>query len=259
MVSCTPNQAEDGDLLKGINYNWTSENTTTKQLKKMESHMKDEDTGTIENHGYTYSYSGNKLLSYKDDAGETTKFDYGSNNKISKVYSQDQVSVFEYSGNNVSKVVTTLTGVGKITANYTYNGNKLIKTVSIQEYTIPFPMKMYVENNYQYQGENVMSSLVKGGMYNPVTGNLEMDPEDKTISYTYDAKKSPYKLLPPEYILLLAGIGPQGGAYLSANNFEKITILQAGATQTMTFSHQYDHDNYPTQSTAGQEYIKYSY
>lgn len=266
VVSCSPTQDGNGDLLRGFNYDWNNDNTggngggsTTKQLKKMEVNMKDEDTGDIENNSYTYSYSGNKLISYKDDSGEITRFDYNSNNKISKIYNSEQVSVFEYSGNNVSKVITTIAGIAKITSNYTFNAGKLVKTTADQEYSFPFPLKMYVESTYQYQGENVSKSVVKGGMYNPVTGELEMDPEDKIISYTYDTKKSPYKLLPTEYILMIAGIGPQGGAYLSANNFEKITIAQDNASETMIFSHDYDNDSYPTKSTSGQEYIKYSY
>lgn len=264
ITSCSPSQDVNGDFLLGLDYSSEGGSsgggqTTSKQLKRMETNMKDEDTGDIENHSYTYSYSGAKLISYKDDSGETTKFDYGSNGKISKVYNAEQVSVFEYTGSNVSKVTTTITGIAKITSTYTFSSAKLSKVVTIQEYSVPFPVKAYLETSYQYQGENVTKSLTKAGVYNPVTGDLEMDPEDKNITYTYDAKKSPYKLLPMEYILLIAGIGPQGGAYLSSNNFEKITIAQGTSSEAMTFSHDYDQDNYPTKSTSGQEYIKYSY
>lgn len=260
--SCSPNQDENGDFLRGIEYDTQigGGSTTSKQLKKMETHLEDITTGTIENHSYTYTYTGAKLVSYKDEQGITTRLDYNTNNKISKVSNVGQTSLFEYSGSNVSKVVTTITDLGKITSTYSFTSGKLSKTISIQEYSVPFPLKMYIETTYQYQGENVVKSLIKSGIYDPVTGDLEMSPEDQTISFTYDAKKSPYKLLPTEYILLLAGIGPQGAAYLSANNFEKVTIAVVGnPTETMTFKHDYNSENYPTKSTADKEYIQYTY
>lgn len=265
LSSCVPNQDGNGDYLIGVDYN---PNTGTggdpgtpssRQLKKMTSHLQD-DAGGFEDSNITYTYSGTKLVSYRDDSGETTIIDYNSNNKISKVSNSAQSSVFEYTGSNVSKVVTTITDIAKITATYTYSGGKLVKAISVQEYTVPIPLKMYLETDYQYQGENMTKSVIKNGIYDPVTGDLVIMPEQQSITFTYDTKKSPYKLLPTEYILLLAGIGPQGGAYLSANNFEKITISNSGASgEVLSFSHVYDSENYPTKSTAGEEYISYTY
>ena len=208
----------------------------------------------------TYNYTANKLTSYKDDSGEVTKFDYNSSNKISKMSSTGQSSVFEYSGTNLSKVVTDLSGIGKITATYNFSGGKLSKIISIQEYTIPFPIKAYFETTYEFTGDNLTKSVTKNGVYNPVTGDLEMSPEINTVSFTYDSKKSPYKLLPLEFHLSLIGIAPQGGNFLSANNALKTTISNSGAsTEVMSFVHTYDSENYPTKSTSGQDFIEYKY
>ena len=265
LSSCDPSQDGNGDFLNGVTYenNTSTGGTGTpsgRLLKQLKSHLKDEDTGQYEDANFTYNYTGTKLTSHTDDTGEVTRFDYNSSNKISKLYSAGQSSVFTYSGGNLSTVVTEITGIAKMTATYTFTGGKLSKIISIQEYSLPFPIKAYFETNYEFQGENMTKSVSKNGVYNPVTGDLEMSPEVNTVSFTYDNKKSPYKLLPLEYHLCMIGIAPQGGNYLSASNAEKVTISNSGASGTvMTFSHSYDNQNYPTKSTAGQDFIEYTY
>jgi hypothetical protein len=48
ITSCTPNQDENGDLLKGVDYETNTNNggsgTTTRLLKQVKSHTKNEDT-----------------------------------------------------------------------------------------------------------------------------------------------------------------------------------------------------------------------
>lgn len=265
LSSCVPSQDANGDFLVGVDYDPTTNTggtdpTSGRVLTQLISHIKDEDTGEYEDANYIYTYTGNKLTSYKDDAGEVTKFEYNSSNKISKMSATGQTSVFEYSGANLSKVTTTIEGAAKITATYSFSGGKLSKIVSIQEYSIPFPIKAYFETTFQFQGENMMKSVIKNGVYNPVTGDLEMSPEEQSVSFTYDSKKSPYKLLPAEYNLCLIGIAPQGGNFLSANNSEKVTVANSGmSAQIMTYSHVYDSENYPTKSTSGQDFIEYKY
>ncbi|MFC4686034.1 hypothetical protein ACFO4P_03700 [Epilithonimonas pallida] len=264
IASCTPNQDENGDLLKGVDYETNTNNggsgTTTRLLKQVKSHTKNEDTGEYEDENYTYNYSGTKLTSYTDASGEVTKFDYNSSNKISKMYNAGQTAVFTYAGTSLTKVVTEITGTAKITADYSYSGGKLSKIISVQDFTIPFPIKAYYETTYEFQGENMMKSVTKNGVYNPVTGDLEMSPEINTVSFTYDSKKSPYKLLPLEYYLCLIGIAPQGGNFLSANNSLKTTVANTGASaEVMSFSHTYDSKNYPVKSTSGEDFIEYKY
>lgn len=259
--SCSPNQDENGDFLRGVEYDTQiggdGGSTTSKQLKQLTTHFKD-DTGAWDDNVITYSYTGNKLTSYKDNSGATTNLTYGSNNKISKLSNPGETSTFEYSGNNLFKIVTNITGVTKITSTFSYTGGKLSKVIAIQEITIPFPVKTYLETSYEYQGENMTKSIVKSGAYDD-TGALIMNPDPITITATYDTKKSPYKLLPTEYITYLSGIGSRGGINLSSNNFLKITITEPGsATETQNFTHTYDGD-YPTKSTAGDEYILYQY
>ncbi|MPS72554.1 MAG: hypothetical protein E2590_05305 [Chryseobacterium sp.] len=264
LSSCDPSQDANGDFLNGVDYETNPNNggsgTTTRLLKQMKSHLKDEETGQYEDENYTYNYTGTKLISYTDADGEVTKFDYNSSNKISKMSNAGETAVFTYAGTNLTKVVTEVTGIAKITANYSYSGGKLSKIISIQEYTIPFPIKAYFETTYEFQGENMTKSVTKNGIYNPVTGDLEMSPETNTFSFTYDSKKSPYKLLPLEYNLSLIGIAPQGGNFLSTNNSLKTTVTNTGASaEVISFSHAYDSKNYPTKSTAGQDFIEYKY
>lgn len=265
LSSCDPSQDGNGDFLNGVVYENNTNNgggtgtPSGRVLKQLKSHLKD-DTGQYEDATFNYNYTGTKLTSHTDDSGEVTRFDYNSSNKISKMSGTGQTSVFSYSGGNLSTVVTDVAGVAKMTATYTYSGGKLSKIISIQEYSLPFPIKAYFETTYEFQGENMAKSVIKNGVYNPVTGDLEMSPDVQTVSFTYDSKKSPYKLLPLEYHLCMIGIAPQGGNYLSSNNAEKVTIANGGVTtEVMTFSHAYDSENYPTKSTAGQDFIEYKY
>ena len=185
--SCDPSQGADGDFLNGINYKFGE---GAKTLKKITTHLKD-DTGAWEDNMTTFTYTTGQLSSYKDTSG-VTKVEYNSNNKISKLSNPAASSVFEYSDNNVSKITTTIPGSGKITSNFSYSSGRLSKTISVQEYTSPLPLKLYTETSYDYQGINMTKSVVKGGMYN-AAGTLIMDPKQKTITATYDTKRSPFQ------------------------------------------------------------------
>lgn len=258
LFSCEPSRAENGDFLFGVNPGETGGGgegggTTNRLLKKMISRSLD-DTGEWVTETLTYNYTNGKLVSYDGDGGEKVNFDYNTNNKISKIYSTGQSSILEYGGGNLNKITTTIDGVATITATYTYTNGRLSKSVSIQEYSIPFPIKMYLETTYEYTGENITKSTIKNGIYLP-SGELEMNPaEDQALSFTYDTKKSPYKLLPKEFIIWMAGIGPQGGAFLSTNNINTITISLAGASQTpVKYTYTYDSENYPTKSVTDED------
>lgn len=252
MVSCTSDQDTNGDLLHNIWYDFK-----VRQLTKMETHLID-DTGNFETESYTYSYIGSKLISYTDQDGSVTTLEYNADNTISKLVGDGTVSDFKYSGGNVSEIITTQEGVGTITSTYTFSGGKLTKVESIHNYTSPVSMKTYISTEYQYAGVNVSQSVIKSGIYN-TSGTLVMNPDTQTISYTYDNKKSPYLLLPKGYILMLSGLGPQGGAYLSVNNFETVTIAEGTSSEDLTFSHTYDKDGYPLTSKADDQYINYTY
>jgi hypothetical protein len=266
LFSCEPGRAENGDLLFGLNQNPNTDipENPSRLLKTMFSHSKNEDTGEWEDTNYIFNYNGNKLVSYTDETGELTKIDYNSNNKISKVYNTGLSSVYEYSGSNVSKVTTNIAGgFGNIVATYSYTGNKLSKIISIQEYTFPIPFKLYMETTYEYQGENIVKSVVKEGLYNPTTGDLEMSDGQQTISSTYDNKKSPFTLLPKEFILMLIGLGPHGAGFLSANNFKSITTLDSTSppATTTNYIYTYDDKDYPIKvnSDTSEEFTLFTY
>lgn len=262
LFSCEPSRDVNGDLLFGLNNEGQTGGgtTATRLLKKMISHGLNDETGEWEDETLTYNYLNNKLMSYSDESGELTSFEYSANNKISRISSSGQTTDFQYAGGNVAMIKTDLAGVAKINSTFTYTGTKVTKSISIQDYSAPFPMKMYFETTYEYQGENMVKALFKTGVYSP-TGELEMSPEDQNvvITFSYDTKKSPYRLLPNEFITYLAGFGFHGAAYFSANNFTKMTATQGGIPVITAYTHIYDSENYPVETKNGDEYLKYEY
>lgn len=259
LLSCEPGRAENGDFLFGLDPNSGGGDTVSvRLLKRMVSHEFNDDSGEWEDADITYNYEGNKLVSYQDPDG-LTSFDYGTNNKISKIRSAGQNSTLIYNGSVLSKISSEIAGVAKINAEYTFAGNKLAKVISVQEYAVPLPMKFYMETTYEFQGENMVKALIKNGMYDD-SGVLVMNPNSQTISFTYDAKKSPFKLLPTEFVLYLTGVGPQGAAFLSANNVLTMKSVGDGAPESETYQYEYDVEGYPVKSSFGGEgYVKYEY
>lgn len=266
MVSCDPYSDRNGDLLHGvknvpiINNNGT---TTSKLLLQMSSHLKYEDTGTFEDTNIIFGYgTGNKLISYSE-VGSSDKFniEYNSSNKISRVYQTGALNaVYEYSGNNVSKITTTITGVSTSVTSYNYSGDKIVKSIIISYYNFPTPIKTYFEDNYEYSGENIVKNVTKVGVYNPTTGNLEIDPNPTTSLYQYDTKNSPYTLLPKEFWLFFSSVSPRTGFFLSKNNALKSNITQQnGTVREMNAVNVYDTENYLTKSSSGEEYSIFLY
>lgn len=269
LSACSPNQDGNGDFLNGVKYDPTTTipgdggPTASRLLKKMNSHLKDEDTGEFEDSNLVFGYdSTNRLISYSE-AGSSEKFNiqYNSSNKISRVYVTGGINaVYEYSGGNVSKITTTITGISTSVTNYTFTGNKMVKSVSITTYTLPIPMKIYMEDTYEYSGENLVKDVTKLGSYDPDTGVLIMEPTPVTAVYAYDNKKSPFALLPKEFWIFFSSISPQTGFFLSQNNPTKATITeQDGTVKTQNSVNTYDSENYLIKSTSGDEYYIYGY
>lgn len=259
IFSCEPNRAENGDFLFGVeNPGDSGGGSTTRLLKKIISHEKNDETGLFEDAELTYNYAGTKLISTIDDTGEVTTFSYNSNNKINKIEGSGQLTTLEYSNNVVSKTISEIEGFAKITGTFTYVGGKLTKTVSIQEYFAPVPVKNYVETTYEYQGANISKGIIKAGIYLP-DGTLEMNPENVQIDFTYDQKKSPYSLLPKEFIFYIAGIAPQGAAFFSHNNLVKYVMTLDGIPETVDYVYEYDAQDYATKIVEGEDYTKYEY
>ncbi|WP_027377041.1 hypothetical protein [Kaistella palustris] len=257
--SCEPGRDENGDFLFGVDPgSGGTPVTASRLLKKMSSHELNEDTGEWEDSDITYNYTDRKLVSYTENGGEPTVFTYNANNRISGLSNSGQSASFEYSGSTLSKIVTTIPEFATITSDFTYTNAQLTKTVSVQEYTFPVPSKLYIETTYAYTGANMTTATVKSGMY--VNGELQLSPEIQVLTFEYDTKKSPYQLLPREFILFLTGIGPQGAAYLSANNFTKFTSTVGPVSDVSAFTYTYDSQNYPTlMKGPEEETVKFEY
>ena len=261
--SCDPLTDQNGDLLVGLNETPTTggSNETPRVLKKMFSHSKNDETGDWEDVTTIFNYTNNKLTSVTDDSGTNMQIEYNGSNKISKVFSGTELtSNFEYSGANVSKITTTITGMTKMVAKFTYNGTKIIKSeIDTELLFMPIPTKTYTEDVYEYQGENVSKITTKMGAYDPISGDLEMAPVPAVSTYQYDAKNSAYPLLPKEFWMFFSSIAPQTGSFYSKNNPLKVIVVDETGTDTQTITYEYDNKNYVTKGTSGEAYGTYHY
>ena len=260
LLSCEPRRDDNGDYLFGVNQNTESGggSTTQRLLKKIISHEKNDETGLFEDGELTYNYVGTKLISTKDDTGEVTTFTYNADNKMDKIEGSAQITTYKYADNNVSQTLTDIPGFSKVTADFTYVGGKLTKTISVQEYTLPIPIKFYFETTYEYSGANMSTGLIKSGIDLP-DGTLEMNSETTQIAFTYDQKKSPYSLLPKEFAYYVAGIAPQGAAFFSTNNLTKYVTTLGGISETINYIYEYDALDYALKIVEGEDYTKYEY
>lgn len=264
VFSCEPARDQNGDLLFGVDGAGGTGGGGTppsgRLLTKMESHAIDLETGEMSDETLTFQYEGTKLVSTTDQDGNVTLITYNSNNRISKLTSAGQTATLEYSGSNVSKLTSDITGLLKTTSTFTYSGSKLTKVATIHEFTFPIPMKSYIEGNYTYSGSNIVKTIIKTGIYN-FDGQLEMSPDDQVYDISFDDKKSPYKLLPSEYLSYMFGMGPHGAFLQSANNHLQLKISATGTpAETTNYTHIYDSEGYPTKTTSSaDEYIIYTY
>ena len=264
LFSCEPSRAENGDYLFGVNNPGTGGGgTTNRLLKKMITHLEDEDTGEIEDGTSIFNYNNGKLISVDEDAsGTRMNVEYNNINKISRlVVDGIMTSTFEYSGTTLSKITTEFTGISKSETNYTFTAGKMVKSVTITEATfMPIPIKLYTEDTYEYQGSNVSKNITKIGAFDPVTGELIMDPGSVSTVFEYDAKKNPFSLLPKEYMYFYSSISPQTGYFSSANNPVKVVVTeQDGTSTTNTTTLTYDDKDYVIKSTSGEEYYQFEY
>lgn len=267
LFSCEPSRDLNGDFLIGVNQNPGGNggggNIDNRLLKKILSHSLNEDTGEYEDGTTVFNYQNSKLISLNDDAtGGLLNVEYNSANKISKIFSDGALTAtFEYSGTTLSKITTTIMGLSESVTNYTFAGDKMVKSITITELTFsPIPAKVYTEDTYEYQNNNVTKNTTKIGLFDPVTGELIIDPGSVISVFEYDNKKSPYTLLPKEFVLFFSSISPQTGFLSSANNPVKSTVTdQDGAVDVTTITNEYDSKDYATKSTSGEEYTNYEY
>lgn len=268
IFSCEPNRAENGDFLFGVqNPGETGGNgggnTTNKLLKKIFTHSLNDDTGQYEDGITSFNYVGNKLVSVDDDSnGGQMKIEYNSSNKISKIFVEGALtSTFEYSGTTLSKITTSITGISNSVTKYTFVNGNMTESVTTSELIFsPIPVKLYTKDTYEYLNNNVTKNTTKIGVYDPVTGELVIDPGSVISVFQYDTKKNPFSLLPKEYNLFFSSIAPQTGFINSVNNPVKTTITEQDGTTTVTnVTYVYDAQDYVKKSSSGDEYSNYEY
>ena len=248
LFSCEPGHDRNGDLLFGVKIP-----EPPRLLKKMTSNSFNGETEVI-----TYNYVSNKLVSAVDGYDGVTLFEYNTDNKISKVTGYSAVSKFDYIQKNVSKITTEIDSLSINTIDFTYTGSQVTKAISIHEYLLPIPKKIYLETLYEYTGANVTKAIQKTGTYLP-NGQLQMNPQDTTLTFTYDKKKSPYQLFPKEFVTYLVSTELYGPALLSTANFTKMSISGGTTPASTTYSYTYDKADYPVKMTFADGVKKFEY
>ncbi|KEY17799.1 hypothetical protein [Kaistella antarctica] len=251
LFSCEPSR-EDGDLLLGI-----KDPEQPRLLKKIVSNWKDQGTNEQKVSEITYTYNENKLISYEDIFAEPTLVMYNSDNKISELSNTNQTVTFQYEAENVSKITIVIPNISTTTTSYTYSASQVVKAKKDQQYFLPIPKKTYSETSYEYTGPNMTKATLKTGTY-LANGNVEMNPEDQILTFTYARKRSPYTLLPKEFVVYLAGIDRFGPALLSAGTFTKVST-EPGTIEDVNFIYVYDNADYPTQRNKTDDETKFEY
>lgn len=258
LFSCDSKRDDNGDLLFGVQYP-ESPVEQTRFLAEMQTHSLSFDGDTEDQH-LKFVYNQDKLTSFTDmNGGSISQITYNSANKISRISSGGITSTFLYSGTHVSKIITEVPGMSKITTNYTFSGNQLTKAETITEISKPVPVEAYLETTYAYTGSNVVKASVKSGMYD-ANGDLQMSENQVIVDYTYDGKKNPYRLLPEELAVYLSGLAPQSAGYLSANNITKYEYNgENGEVKSEVFQNQYDPKDYLLKSVSAGESSTFIY
>jgi len=273
LSSCSPNQDVNGDFLRGVEYD-TSTNTggtdggstTTRFLSKVSGVDSDGERTTVD-----YIYTGSKLTSVKsqfDDGNENAVLTYNSNNQIThmditnvesgetKLTKLDLV----YDSGKLKSVSGTTESAGKLlyksTTDMTYSGEKVTKVLTKMNAEDPgnpgqFILEYEVTSNLTYAGNNI--SNWKLATTTASAGPITIPPIviESALS-NYDTNKNPFASLPLAYNILSThyNTSNQGMLGLSANNYKTIKVTAMGMSQSLTMTYQYNSDSYPTEMTS---------
>jgi len=273
LSSCSPNQDVNGDFLRGVEYD-TSTNTgggnggstTTRFLSKVSGVDSDGEKTTVD-----YIYTGSKLTSVKsqfDDGNENAVLTYNSNNQIThmditnvesgetKLTKLDLV----YDSGKLKSVSGTTESGGKLlyksTTDITYSGEKVTKVLTKMNAEDPdnpgqFILEYEVTSNLTYAGNNI--SNWKLATTTASAGPITIPPIviESALS-NYDTNKNPFASLPLAYNILSThyNTSNQGMLGLSANNYKTIKVTAMGMSQSLTMTYQYNSDSYPTEMTS---------
>ncbi len=208
---------------------------------------------------------------------ETTvsTLEYNSQRRLTKISSDGRSSIFEYdaTGKPVKTNYYKPDGTLEYYNTYTYNGDKLEKTMAI--YSNPDYNRTI---NYTYNNGKVVSSILLQPSSNPITDTYTYNGENISSEihesggiisgtkreFSYDNKSNPFIHF-DKYLKIM-----MGGAYvLSPNNYisEKISYKTSTGTwiqnQVNTYDIQYNSAQLPTQvigkDANGNNTVKYNY
>ncbi len=186
-----------------------------------------------------------------------TTFDYGNNGFVSKTRSVDRdgidySTVFNYEGNKLIGMNYTENGVVTSGTNYTYSGNLIIKSVSIEDkYT---DVREYFYNNsnelikevYSVNGRESSISEYTYSNGNIVTEKIiytDGQHDAITRTYQYDNKKNPSSIIFTE-------------AYLKIHQQGKNNIIKENDN---IITYEYNSGGYPTKKIEGDYITNFQY
>lgn len=272
--SCSPNQDENGDFLRGIEYDTSvgTINSTIKNIKKVT---------TIDAGGdkvvATYNYSGKKLTGV---TSEDNSFSY------TLTYSGDDISKIVYQYEDAKSGEVTIN-----TQNLTYASGRLIQSqgnTKKQDGTVIYN----TSTNYNYASDKIKSIVTKikdgantselftqqtdytfAGNNNltdfkytltSAPGPITVSPVVLTTSFSgYDGFKNPLATLPIALKLVGSHFDLENNlaSGFSVNNYKTVKLTSNVETFITTFNYTYDTDAYPTfaasaMATIGFEYVK---
>ncbi len=244
LYACEPSRAENGDYLNGLQT--PSEGNNLPKLTKIQAHSFDEDTGDWDDDEVLFTYQNKILSAFTENGGTAKTITYNAANKIYKIAGDGETTTFDYTNGQLISISSDIAGVISSFTTFSFNAGMVSKTVSVQEFTLPLPMKIYLETTYEYSGPNLAKAIVKSGIY-LTDGTLQMNPDPQTLTFSYDNKKTPYQLLPKEFVYYWSATAPQGIALSSANNFNKFSTTEGSTTQSTTYSYLYNSADYPVE------------
>lgn len=280
LSSCSPNQAGNGDLLYGIDFDPTTIDTgdgsaTTKLLEKVSGVDSDGESTTI-----TYTYTDERLTSVRtevDTDTETALLTYSNDvithMDITNVESGDtkltKVDLLYNSGKLIGANGTTESGgavLYKSTTNVTYVGDKVSKVVTSMNTEDPdnpgqYILSFEVTSDLTYSGNNI--SVWKLTTTTASTPPIVIPPIviESELS-NYDSNKNPFGTLPLAYNILSThyNTSNQGMLGLSTNNYRSVKVTTMGFSQPLNMTYTYDAGGYPiTMLSSGGDKLNFQY
>jgi hypothetical protein len=252
--------SSDSDNNDNNNNNNGSSTILCKSIRFNES-----DATNVRNYRDEYIYVGNKpseMKSYYNDVlgGKSLVFYTGDLITEAKSYNElnrlDGNTVYKY--NNSGQLIESIyydEGILDVRDTYTYNQNGTITQLTYYNYQQPETLKSNSTFTYT-NGDLIKIDVIEydgSQVYN------------KTITYLYDDKNSPFKNVHSSFKKTL--IGYDGFAQPSGNNHNVIKRTETSnnsnsSNSTTNYQYIYNSDNYPTKQTSSNSnssIVEYTY